>query len=99
MKYFNSLRKKTFLLLSFVFLIFGFAEGQELGSLFNSNTNHDDFIIEKGTSLEKALDDIEQQFGVVFLYQAGLLQNKKVDSRTTLSKNIEVALEKLLEGQ
>ncbi len=81
----------------------GIVEAQILSDNFDtSNTSSIKFKnlrIEKGTNLKQALNLLEQQFGVVFLYRTDAIQNRKVTSSKILSDNVEKALKELFKGQ
>lgn len=76
-----------------------FAQAQTLGSLHLSSLQENELKIEKGMDLERALEEVEQQFNVVFLYRTDTMKGKKVSSTKILPKDVKKALSDLLKGQ
>lgn len=88
-----------------VLLIFGLSIAGNIGLAQNSKPiftdiyNKNNLEIKEGTSLEQALEKIENRFNVVFLYLTETLQEKRVEEDYQLPNNIEEALEVLLKKQ
>lgn len=77
-------------------------QAQTLGSLLlptEASQEHDQLLVEEGMSLNQALEQIERQFNVVFLYRTDVLVDKKVSTTRLLSNNVEKAIDELLKDQ
>src|SRR5699024_6958507 len=92
--------KTAFLMLS-ICLMGGLAQAQTLGSLYSSPDEdlENKAKIEEGVALTEAIDKLEEQFNVVFLYRTDALDGKKVADAVVLPANIEEAITATLNGQ
>jgi len=80
--------------------LFGTAEAQLLGSADKSTLYpNNDVVIQQGTVLEKALEDIERKYQVAFLYQAGTLEGKVIIEDKFLPSNVDEAISDIISGQ
>lgn len=71
-------------------------QAQTLGALHSSTQNIKALFIEQGTDLGQALEIMENQYNVVFLYRSDAIGDVRVKQGTSLSGSLENALERLL---
>src|SRR5699024_12451382 len=79
MKHFNRGYIKTAFLLLSMCLMGSLAQAQTLGSAYlpMEEGSENKVKIEKGVALKKAIDKLEKQFNVVFMYRTDALDGKK----------------------
>lgn len=100
MRYTKKVQLQVSIVFLLLFLMSGTVYGQLLGSVHSNDQNSktERLIVEEGTDLYKALKEFEKVYDIVFLYEAGILLSRKVDSRKLLSNNTEKAISDLLSG-
>ena len=79
--------KRMISLVVLILAVFQLAEAQNRDERYLSSTDHTVRslqYLEKGTSLERALDTIEREYEVIFLYKSGLLDGKVLSERKRL---------------
>lgn len=95
----NGLLKVQVVLFIFLFMSSS-VYGQMLGTLHTDKNaiESESLIVKEGTELKKALKEFEREFGIVFLYQSGILEGKKISERKFLVGSTEEAVSNLLSG-
>ncbi|MBN2732595.1 MAG: SusC/RagA family TonB-linked outer membrane protein, partial [Balneolaceae bacterium] len=76
-----------------------FAQNGSIGSLYQSSVDSHTLRIDKGTTLKQALERIEGQFGIVFVYRTDTVEGKRLAKDKFLPKDLDRALAMVLENQ
>ncbi|MCW9706078.1 SusC/RagA family TonB-linked outer membrane protein [Fodinibius salsisoli] len=78
-----------------------FTQAQTLGSLHLSpdRIQAKELVIEEGVGLAEAIERLEGQFNVVFLYRTDVMEDQRVAHTLVLPNNVEKALTRLLKGK
>ncbi|HLR24332.1 MAG TPA: TonB-dependent receptor [Fodinibius sp.] len=76
-------------------------QAQTLGSLYppTDKIQHREVTIEKNMALTQAMEKLEEQFNVAFLYRTDALAGKKIAQRIVIADNVKEALTQALSGQ
>src|SRR5699024_6118774 len=92
--------KIAFLMLPFC-LMGSLTQAQTLGSLYppTDKIQHREVTIAKDMALTQAMEKLEEQFNVAFLYRTDALAGKKIAQRIIIADNVEEALTQALSGQ